>query len=458
MQSTMAALSQRVNLGAGLARAVPQAQASCEGASPVRRWSHSNRRIDAVSAKGLGFHTSSSLQGAKLDSSPSGQRLRGPKAVRAIAAPIAAPDLSDPEERERLAKEYGFEQIGAPIPKGVTLRQVQNSLPPEVFEINELRSYSAVLLTACAVGASVWMIANSPWYLLPLVYAYTSAAWTGLFVIGHDCAHKCFSKNKLMEDIVGTLAFAPLLYPYEPWRFKHDRHHAKTNMLVEDTAWHPIVREDWEKFPGIAQLGMRLAMGPLRPWASIGHQILWHFDLRKFTASQQNRVKISLAAVTAFAAIAFPLIVAQAGIMGWVKFWLLPNLGFHFWMSTFTMVHHTAPHIPFKAAGEWDGAAAQLGGTVHCDYPRWVEILCHDINVHIPHHISQRIPWYNLRKANESLRANWGQYLNEAKWNKTLMKSILSVCHIYDEEKNYVAFDEGAKSEDPIFKVVRTVL
>lgn len=50
------------------------------------------------------------------------------------------------------------------------------------------------------------------------------------------------------------------------------------------------------------------------------------------------------------------------------------------------------------------------------------------------------------------------QYLNEAKWNKTLMKSILSVCHIYDEEKNYVAFDEGAKSEDPIFKVVRTVL
>lgn len=51
-----------------------------------------------------------------------------------------------------------------------------------------------------------------------------------LFVIGHDCAHKAFSKNKLMEDIVGTLVFAPLIYPYEPWRFKHDRHHAKTNM------------------------------------------------------------------------------------------------------------------------------------------------------------------------------------------------------------------------------------
>lgn len=50
------------------------------------------------------------------------------------------------------------------------------------------------------------------------------------FVIGHDCAHKSFSKNKLVEDIVGTLMMAPLIYPYEPWRIKHDRHHAKTNM------------------------------------------------------------------------------------------------------------------------------------------------------------------------------------------------------------------------------------
>lgn len=54
--------------------------------------------------------------------------------------------------------------------------------------------------------------------------------WFQFFVIGHDCAHKSFSKNKLLEDIVGTIAFLPLIYPYEPWRFKHDRHHAKTNM------------------------------------------------------------------------------------------------------------------------------------------------------------------------------------------------------------------------------------
>ena len=38
-----------------------------------------------------------------------------------------------------------------------------------------------------------------------------------------------------------------------------------------------------------------------------------------------------------------------------------------------------------------------------------MEFLCHDISVHVPHHVSAKIPWYNLRAANESLRQKWGQ-------------------------------------------------
>lgn len=38
-----------------------------------------------------------------------------------------------------------------------------------------------------------------------------------------------------------------------------------------------------------------------------------------------------------------------------------------------------------------------------------VEFLTHDISWHVPHHVSSKIPWYNLRAATESLRTNWGQ-------------------------------------------------
>lgn len=378
--------------------------------------------------------------------------------IRAVSIAPPSSSLSDAEERARLAEEYGFLQIGEPVSKDITLRKVTESLPREVFEINDLKAWRSIAVSVAAYAAGLFMIAKSPWYLLPLSWAWTGTAATGFFVIGHDCAHKSFAKNKLVEDIVGTLAFLPLIYPYEPWRFKHDKHHAKTNMLVEDTAWHPIVREEYETFPEPLRMGLRLALGPLRPWASIGHWLVWHFDLKNFRPNEQNRVKISLACVFAFMAIGWPLIILKTGIFGWVKFWLMPWLGYHFWMSTFTMVHHTAPHIPFKKTEDWNSAEAQLGGTVHCDYPKWVEILCHDINVHIPHHISQRIPSYNLRMAHDSLRQNWGKYLNEAKWNWRLMKTIMTKCHIHEEEFNYVSFDEGLPKESKIIGTVRRVM
>lgn len=65
-----------------------------------------------------------------------------------------------------------------------------------------------------------------------------------LFVVGHDCGHRSFSKNKLVEDIVGTLMFMPLIYPFEPWRIKHNHHHAHTNKcdLFQTPAWCLVVR------------------------------------------------------------------------------------------------------------------------------------------------------------------------------------------------------------------------
>lgn len=39
------------------------------------------------------------------------------------------------------------------------------------------------------------------------------------------------------------------------------------------------------------------------------------------------------------------------------------------------------------------------------------------------------------------------QYMNEATWNWRLMKTILTVCHVYSKEKNYVAFDELAPED-----------
>jgi acyl-lipid omega-6 desaturase (Delta-12 desaturase) len=63
---------------------------------------------------------------------------------------------------------------------------------------------------------------------------------------------------------------------------------------------------------------------------------------------------------------------------------------------------------------------------------------------------------YNLRKATESLRENWGEYMTEATFNWRLVKSIVTECHMYDEEKNYVPFDY--QDEKPFFSLQRKYL
>ena len=83
------------------------------------------------------------------------------------------------------------------------------------------------------------------------------------------------------------------------------------------------------------------------------------------------QVLVSWLAVAAFICIGMPAIVATTGWAGLAKYWLMPWLGYHFWMSTFTVIHHTAAHIPFKPAETWNAAQAQLAGTVHCDFPAW---------------------------------------------------------------------------------------
>jgi len=68
-------------------------------------------------------------------------------------------------------------------------------------------------------------------------------------------------------------------------------------------------------------------------WGAGVRRVIHHFDLKTFRPNERDRVKVSLAACAAFALVGFPLIIAKFGILGWVNLWLMPWLGFHFWVS-----------------------------------------------------------------------------------------------------------------------------
>ena len=324
----------------------------------------------------------------------------------------------------------------------VTLRDVIQTLPKECFQKNSRKAWQQVGLSIVMAILGYVAIALSPWFLLPFAWFFAGTALTGWFVVGHDCGHRSFAKSRWVNNLVGHIAFLPLSYPFHPWRLLHDHHLRHTNKQEVDNAWHPWYVETFTSENKLMQTAYWLMRGRLWWLASVIHWAGIHFNLNNFAERDKDKAKVSIAVVVAFAAIVFPTMIATLGVWGWVKFWLMPWLGYHFWMSTFTLVHHTAPDIQFRPVETWNEVESQLAGTVHCDYPRWIEVLCHDISVHVPHHISTGIPSYNLRMAHQSLKDNWGERvrIREEKFTWRFMRGIVDHCHLYHAENAYVPF------------------
>jgi len=330
--------------------------------------------------------------------------------------------------------------IPKPLPDHVTLKEVRESMPKQVYEKDPVLAWQSVFVTIASVALSMVVLAYSPWWFLPFAWMLAGTAATGLFVVAHDCGHRSFSDSKLVCDIVGIILMLPLFYPFESWRIQHNLHHNNTNKLHVDNAWQPFQPDYYADAPESERTIMRLIKGPFWYFASIGHMIKEHFFLSSFKPEQRFKVSISLTAVYVGAALFFPTMYYYTGVWGIVKFWLVPWLGYHFWMSTFTMIHHTLPHLHFVDEKEWSDVKARLTMTVHCEYPWAIEFLTHHINVHVPHHVATNIPSYRLRTAWESLQSNWGKHLHETTFGVPLILDIIRNCHLYDKEEAYTTF------------------
>lgn len=71
-------------------------------------------------------------------------------------------------------------------------------------------------------------------YYIPvwILYAVVNGTIaTGLWVLGHECGHRAFSDNDLLNDGLGYILHTALLVPYFSWQHSHHVHHSKCNHL-----------------------------------------------------------------------------------------------------------------------------------------------------------------------------------------------------------------------------------
>ena len=240
---------------------------------------------------------------------------------------------------------------------------------------------------------------------LALVWIIYGWVLVGLFSLGHDCGHGCFSNRKWINTLIGHLCMSPLGNSLVAWQIAHDHHHRHTQLQGQEVDWSANLRTRAQMRspsagnPLLLRSGYRLPCGMV-VWI-VSNTLRRAFNLRSMMTSVEwrawkkplRRSKLSMY---------LSVVLIYGGLWLWVGFWDM--LKYHGVPAAIAMLTGsfiiTIQHANFRSlvytADGWDPARSQMASTFDVRFPKWVEYLWCNINIHIPHHVAPEIPWYHL--------------------------------------------------------------
>jgi omega-6 fatty acid desaturase (delta-12 desaturase) len=318
-----------------------------------------------------------------------------------------------------------------PLPK------IIRKIPKHCLRSEPLKAWFFIGRDILVISVLVTAIHSFSGYFLPAVFSVLlGIAMTGIFVIAHDAGHRSFSTKLWVNNLVGEIFSAILLWPFHVWRLSHDTHHKFTHHISKEIAWRPFSREKVERLPPPA----RFIYLQTRSWFYwVGSIFFLHYFVKDGLRGLRSRHFRPDEIAMIYRSVVITILVAGLmtwaawtadGVRGLLLYVALPQLTFQFWMSTFTFFHHTSPDSPFMNEEIWDPGRAQLGSTIHMRYPAWVDWLTHDISWHVPHHVCVGIPHYHLREAHEALKSAYPEIVREEGFTFAYVRKVLSSCHL----------------------------
>lgn len=317
---------------------------------------------------------------------------------------------------------------------------VIRSIPRHCFNKEASKSWWYLARDVVAFVILAALIVSIHSLLLKLVLSIIlGCVVTGLFVIGHDAGHRSFSDSKLVNNFVGHLCCSFSLWPFHVWRLSHDHHHKWTHHVNHDVAWKPLTVEEFNQLSQIKRYGYYFSRYFFFFWASMLFQYFTVDDALKgrfFAKSDRDIIARSLVVTLVIGASYATAAVLLGGWSGFVFLFLIPQLVYQFWLSFFTLFHHTSPDESFMTSETWDPVKAQLGSSIHVDYPPLVDWFTHDIGWHVPHHVCTSIPHYHLRDAHKALKSKYHEIVQEKRLNPSLVWNVISQCHLIDQAES----------------------
>jgi omega-6 fatty acid desaturase (delta-12 desaturase) len=314
---------------------------------------------------------------------------------------------------ERIAG-IGFDRKGRfVIESAPTHRANAQPLPPDAAQ---LRAALASYAQACPVRSSIdiltslvaylalsvgmyLLVAHSPWITLALAPA-SAMFLLRTYIVFHDCSHGSFLRSRRGNLWVGTFCGLLVLSPFLRWRHDHAVHHACSGDLDRRGVGDLPTLTVSEYFAKTARgrLAYRIIRNPLVMFG-FGPIFAMIIGPRIVARNARPRMRNSvLGTDLALAAIAasliwlmglgpFLLVWAPAALIsGAVGIWLF-------------YVQHQFEDAYWERGERWNYADAALRGSSFLKLSRPLQFATGHIGYHHIHHLSARIPNYNLPRA-----------------------------------------------------------
>jgi omega-6 fatty acid desaturase (delta-12 desaturase) len=250
------------------------------------------------------------------------------------------------------------------------------------------------------------------------------------FIIFHDCGHNSFFKsrkaNRILGFIAGLLTFMPSYY----WSHQHAKHHATAGDLDrrgDGDVWTLTVQE-YLALPRWKRIWYRTYRNPFFLFGAVP-LYLFFVHYRYWRPGDNTRARGS----TIRTNLALVAIVTAASLTIGIKAYLMIQLPIMIIAASAGVwlfyVQHQFENTYWERHGEWSYDRHALEGSSFYKLPRILQWFSGNIGFHHVHHLSPRIPNYNLQKCHES------HPMFQAVQHLTLWSSLKTLGYrLWDEE------------------------
>jgi omega-6 fatty acid desaturase (delta-12 desaturase) len=224
------------------------------------------------------------------------------------------------------------------------------------------------------------------------------------FIVFHDCAHGSFLPSRRGNLWVGRITGLLVFQPFANWRHNHAVHHGSSGDLdrrgtgdVETLTVAEYMARPWK-----SRLAYRMFRSPV---VMLGIGPVWSLMIgpRIWSRRMRPRQRHSIWLTNAALALLIGATIWAVGPGAWLLVQMPVAIIAGFVGVFLFYVQHQFEDAYWETGERWSYADAALKGSSYLKMPKLFQFFTGNIGLHHVHHLSAKIPNYNLQRAHDEI-------------------------------------------------------